>query len=493
MTDTVKETEQRLLPAPLRGIIVAVGLIAIAIALLAIAHFTGWPVAGHKPASAAGPHKAAAAGTLTPMVLMARLLFAVAVIGGFATLCGALLRRIGQPPVVGEILAGLVLGPSVVGWLAPGVFHTIFLPQVLPYLNLLAQLGLAIFMFTVGAEFRSGLLARQRNAVGAASLALMVVPFALGVVVAIPLYATFAGSASGVLTFVAFVGTAMSVTAFPVLARIVRDSGLRDTRIGALALLLAAITDVLAWCALAVVLALAHAQGVGGAVRALTLAVVLAVVLLLGVRPLVRTLTTRYADSELPKSLRLLMVFGLIVGLAALTEYIGVHAIFGGFLAGLVLPKGTPLLGKVAEQLGTVNRALLVPVFFASIGLQTNLALAIGHPAVLLGGAVLLVVAIAGKLLSGIPVGIAGGLPVPQAVTLGVLVNARGITEIVVLTAGLGIGVINESAFTVMVMMALLTTMMVAPALRIVRWRWPTSAGALLSEPDPDRVLAGEA
>jgi Kef-type K+ transport system membrane component KefB len=170
-----------------------------------------------------------------------------------------------------------------------------------------------------------------------------------------------------------------------------------------------------------------------------------------------------------------------------------VHAIFGGFLAGLVLPKGTPLLGKVAEQLGTVNRALLVPVFFASIGLQTNLALAIGHPAVLLGGAVLLVVAIAGKLLSGIPVGIAGGLPVPQAVTLGVLVNARGITEIVVLTAGLGIGVINESAFTVMVMMALLTTMMVAPALRIVRWRWPAGAGALLSEPDPDRVLAGEA
>ena len=160
MTDTVKETEQRLLPAPLRGIIVAVGLIAVAVGLVAVAHFTGWPAAGPRPASVAGPPKAAAAGTLTPMVLMARLLFAVAVIGAFATLCGALLRRIGQPPVVGEILAGLILGPSVVGWLVPGVFHAIFLPQVLPYLNLLAQLGLAIFMFTVGAEFRSGLLAR---------------------------------------------------------------------------------------------------------------------------------------------------------------------------------------------------------------------------------------------------------------------------------------------------------------------------------------------
>jgi Kef-type K+ transport system membrane component KefB len=492
MTDTIKETEQRLLPAPLRGVIVAVALIAVAVGLLAVAHVTGWPAAGPRVASAGGPPKAAAAGTLTPMVLLARLLFAVAVIGAFATLCGALLRGIGQPPVVGEILAGLVLGPSVVGWLAPGVFHTIFLPQVLPYLNLLAQLGLTIFMYTVGSEFRSGLLARQRNAVGAASLALMVVPFALGVLVAIPLYSAFAGSAGGVLTFVAFVGTAMSVTAFPVLARIVRDSGLRDTRIGALALLLAAITDVLAWCALAVVLALAHAQGVGGAVRALVLAVVLAVVLLLGVRPLVRTLTTRYADAELPEPVRLLIVFGLIVGLAAATEFIGVHAIFGGFLAGLVLPKGTPLLGKVADQLGTVNRMLLVPVFFASIGLQTDLGLAVGHPAVLLGGVALLVVAIAGKLLSGIPVGLAGGLPVPQAMTLGVLVNARGITEIVVLTAGLGIGVINEAAFTVMVVMALLTTMMVAPALRIVRWRWPSGAGASLADRSPDHALAGE-
>jgi Kef-type K+ transport system membrane component KefB len=489
VTDTMDHTEQRLLPTPLRGSIVALTLIGVAVALLVVAFLTGWSVPGKPPTAPAAAKTAAVAATLTPMVLLARLLFAVAVIGALATAGGALLRRIGQPAVVGEILAGLVLGPSVVGTFAPGVFGTIFHPQVMPYLNVLAQLGLAIFMFTVGAEFQAGILARQRNAVGSAGISMMVVPFALGLVAAIPLYKTFAGTAGGKLAFVAFMGTAMSVTAFPVLARIVKDSGLRDTRIGSLALVCAAIADVLAWCALAVVLALAHSQGVGSAIRTLTLAVVIAIVLLLGVKPLVKQLCTRHENAKLSNPVRLLLVLGLIIGLAALTEFIGVHAIFGGFLAGLILPQGTPLVGKVAEQVGSVNRTLLVPVFFASIGLQANLGQAIDHPMVLAGGALLLVVAIVGKLVSAVPVGLAGGLPADQAVTLGVLVNARGITEIVVLSAGLGIGVINGAAFTVMVLMALLTTMMVTPALRAVRWRWPAATGPLGQPlPDPSAV-----
>jgi Kef-type K+ transport system membrane component KefB len=489
VTETVNRTEQRLLPTPLRGSIVALTLIGAAVALLVVAFLTGWSVPSTPPAAPPAATAAAAVTTLTPLVLLARLLFAIAVIGALATACGWLLRKIGQPAVVGEILAGLVLGPSVIGTVAPGVFRTIFHPQVLPYVNVLAQLGLAIFMFTVGAEFQAGVLARQRNAVGSAGISMMAVPFALGLVAAIPLYKTFAGTAGGKLAFVAFMGTAMSVTAFPVLARIVQDSGLRNTRIGALALVCAAIADVLAWCALAVVLALAHAQGVGGAIKTLTLAVVIAIVLLLGVKPLVKHLCTRHENAKLSNPIRLLLVLGLIIGLAALTEFIGVHAIFGGFLAGLILPQGTPLLGKVAEQIGNVNRTLLVPVFFASIGLQANLGLAIGHPAVLAGGALLLVVAIAGKLISAVPVGLAGGLPADQAVTLGVLVNARGITEIVVLSAGLSIGVINDAAFTVMVLMALLTTMMVTPALRAVRWRWPAATESIDRPlPDPSAV-----
>jgi Kef-type K+ transport system membrane component KefB len=169
-----------------------------------------------------------------------------------------------------------------------------------------------------------------------------------------------------------------------------------------------------------------------------------------------------------PTPILVLLVLALILGLAAATDWIGVHAIFGGFLAGLVLPKDSPPVAQVAEQLGSLNRALLVPVFFASIGLQTDITAAVSQPQVLAAGALLLVVAIAGKVGGAVPVARGGGLPVRAAVGLGVLMNARGITEIVVLSAGLGVGIINHSAFTVMVVMALVTTMMAAPLLRLL-------------------------
>jgi Kef-type K+ transport system membrane component KefB len=265
-----------------------------------------------------------------------------------------------------------------------------------------------------------------------------------------------------------FIGTALSVTAFPVLARIVQDSGLRGTRLGALAMLCAAVVDVLAWSALAVVLAMVRAEGSGTALRALALTVALSAVCLLGVRPMLRAVATRWAGASVPGSVRLLLVLALIIGLAAATDRIGVHAIFGGFLAGMTLRRGNPLLGKVAEQVGTANRAVLVPVFFASIGMQINVQLAIIHPVVLTGGAMLLLAAIVGKFGSAVPVGWAGDLPLRSALGLGVLMNARGITEIVVLSTGLAIGVINPGACAVLVVMALLTTVMVTPALRML-------------------------
>jgi Kef-type K+ transport system membrane component KefB len=460
----VEETEQRLMPAPTRGVIVGASLTAGAVVLLGAAYATGRLGTIH----AAAHHATDVAGTQSPVQLMWRLLVAVAVIGTLATTCGALAGRIGQPPVVGEIVAGLILGPSVVGSLTPGLFHAILPPQVLPNLNLLAQAGLAIFMFTVGADFDQGVLRRQRKIIAAASLSMMAVPFALGVLAAIPLYALFAGRSVGPVPFAVFVGTALSVTAFPVLARIVQDSGLRGTRLGSLAMVCAAVADVLAWCALAVVLAMIRAQGTAAVLRALALTVALCAVCLLLLRPLVRALATRYADAAVPDPTRVLMVLVLILGLAAATDRIGIHAIFGGFLAGLVLPTGTRLLSRVSGQIGALNRALLVPVFFASIGLQTDVRLAVTQPLVLAGGALLLLTAIAGKFCSAVPVAWAGGMPARQALGLGVLMNARGITEIVVLSTGLSAGVINRSAFTVLVVMALVTTVMAAPALRLL-------------------------
>ena len=300
----------------------------------------------------------------------------------------------------------------------------------------------------------------------------MAVPFALGVVVAVPLYATFAARTAGIVPFALFVGTALSVTAFPVLARIVQESGLTGTRLGSLALLCAAICDVLAWCALAVVLAMTKAQGPWAVLRTLGLTAALCVALVLA-KPLLAALVRRYADrGPLPGPVLPVLVIGLIFGLAAVTDKIGIHDIFGGFLAGLVLPRDIRPLRAVTERLGTFNRALLLPVFFVSIGLQVSLWHAVARPAVLIGGAVLLGVAIAGKFGGTAVVASASGLPSRSALGLGALMNARGVTDIVVIGTGLSAGVINGNGFTVLVMMALITTAMATPALRrLGLWR----------------------
>jgi Kef-type K+ transport system membrane component KefB len=473
-------THRSLLPTPGRGLAVAGVLVAGAVGLVALAIAAGWLDTGPDPSATPATHPA-----MSPAQLMWRLLIAVGVVCALATAFGRLARRVGQPPVVGEIIAGLVLGPSVVGTLAPGVFHAILPPAVLPNLTLLAQAGLAVFMFTVGAGFDHERLGRDRVGIAGTSLAVMAVPFALGVLAAIPLYPELAGASVHKLPFAIFMGTALSITAFPVLARIVEDSGLIGTRLGTLAMLCAAVADVLAWCALAVVLAMIRSEGPGSAFAALSLTVLVGVASLLLLRPLLRWLAARFA-ARLPVPILVLLVVGLILGLAAATDRIGVHAIFGGFLAGLVLPKDSIPVRQVAEQIGGLNRALLVPVFFASIGLLTNVSASVSQPVVLAGGALLLVAAVTGKFLGATPVARAGGLPIRSAIGLGALMNARGITEIVVLSAGLGAGIISSSAFTVMVLMALITTMMAAPLLRLL--------GPSLREPrrieEPDTIGA---
>ena len=456
-------TERSLLPTPGRSVMVAAGLVLGAVALLGLAYAAGWLT----PDAGATAGSAPPAGGPSAAQLMWRLLLAIAVVCALGTLCGRLARLIGQPPVVGEIVAGLVLGPSVIGSLAPWLFDAVLPAEVLPNLGLLAQAGLAVFMFTVGADFGHDRIGRDRGAIAAASLAIMAVPFALGVIAALPLYPALAGPSVDRLPFVIFIGTALSITAFPVLARIVQDCGLQGTRLGSLAMLCAAAADVLAWCALAIVMAMIRSAGPGEALLSLALTILVGGGCLLILKPLLRRLADRYAAS-LPTPILVLLVLGLILGLAAATDRIGVHAIFGGFLAGLVLPKVSVPVAQVAEHIGGLNRALLVPVFFASIGLQTDVVAAVSQPQVLAAGGLLLAAAIIGKFCAAVPVAKAGGLPARSAAGLGVLMNARGITEIVVLSAGLGVGIINRSAFTVMVVMALVTTMMAAPLLRLL-------------------------
>lgn len=468
--------ESSFLPRPNRALVVAGGLVAGAAALLGIAYAAGWLDPDRHPAAAAAAGPAAQ----SPAQQMWRLLIAVAVVCALATVFGRLARLIGQPPVVGEIIAGLILGPSVIGSLAPWLFDAIVPASVLPNLNLLAQAGLAVFMFTVGAEFGREKLGRDRVAIAGGSLAIMAVPFALGVVAALPLYSTLAGPAVGRLPFVIFIGIALSITAFPVLARIVQDFRLVGTRLGSLAMLCAAVADVLAWCALAIVLAMIKSADITTALVALVLTILVGAGSVLILKPVLRWLADRYA-AALPTPILVLLVLALILGLAAATDAIGVHAIFGGFLAGLVLPRDSLPVRQVSEQICGLNRALLVPVFFASIGLKTDVNAAVSHPQVLAAGGLLLVVAVVGKFLGAAPVARAGGLPARSAIGLGVLMNARGITEIVVLSAGLSAGLINQGAFTVLVMMALITTMMALPLLRLL--------GSSLREPSATEQL----
>jgi Kef-type K+ transport system membrane component KefB len=475
MYKATEESEQRLLPAPGRGIAVAAGLTAAAAALLAVAFGTGWLAPVHAAAHPA-VHAAATQSAPSPMQLLWRLFLAVAVIAVLARLCGVLALRIGQPAVLGEILAGLLLGPTVLSTLAPALTKALLPPAVLPDVSLLAQAGLVIFMFSVGLEVDRNMLRLHGKVIGVASQAMMVVPFALGVVVAVPLYATFAGRTAGAAPYAIFVGTALSVTAFPVLARIVRESGLADTRLGSMAMLCAAVCDVLAWCALAVVLAMTRAQGPWAVIRELGVTAALCAVLF-AAQPLLVALTDRYRDAEVPGSVRLVLVVGLIFGLAAITDKIGIHDIFGGFLAGLVLPRDTRLFRPVTMQLGTLNQALLLPVFFVSIGLQVNVWQAAARPEVLAGGVVLLLVAIGGKLGGTAVLASAGGMPLRSALGLAALMNTRGVTDIVVISAGLSAGVINGDAFTVLVLMALITTAMAEPALRwLGLWQQPMAA-----------------
>lgn len=456
----VEETENRIMPAPARGTATAAVLIAGSAIAIALAYAHGSFLLSHPGTAGAAPAAA------DPAQLLARIAVSIGVICGVATLTGQLFRRAGQPPVVGEIVGGLLLGPSALGLLAPGLPHALVAPQVMPYVSLAAQAGLAIFMYTVGAEFDTTLLRRQPGVIGAASLAMMALPFTLGALIAVPMASSFAGPSAAPATFALFIGAALSVTAFPVLGRIVQDTGLRGTRLGALAVLCAALADVLAWCMVAVVLAMTRSAGPAGALRSLGLTAALSVVCVAGLRPLARMLTARYAGAALPGPARLVTVIAVIIALSAATDRIGVHAIFGGFLAGLLLPGEDPLFGAAARQLGAMNRVVLVPVFFASVGMQADVRLVFSHPAVLAGGALLIVAAVAGKLGSAVPVGWAGGMPGRTALGLGVLMNTRGVTEIVVLSIGLSAGLINEAAFTVLVLMALLTTCVAVPALR---------------------------
>ncbi|GAA2200143.1 cation:proton antiporter [Streptomyces bangladeshensis] len=381
-----------------------------------------------------------------------------------AHLLGALARRFSQPAVIGEVLAGILLGPTLLGH---EVSDFLFPSDIRPMLTALADVGMAVFMFIVGLELDRKILRGTGRLAATVSVSSILLPFGLGALLALLLAEDHAPDHR--LGFVLFMGTAMSVTAFPVLARILTDREMQHTPVGGLALACAAIGDVLAWCMLAAVVALAGGGGAGP--WYLLLLVPYTGVMLWVVRPLLRRLLAAGAGTaRLSPAALTAVLAGLLVS-GAVTEKIGLHFIFGAFFFGVVMPKESTerLRADITDRIGEVSSHLLLPVFFISVGLKVDLS-DLGRSGWLDFGLVLLV-AVSGKFLGAFLSARAHGVTARQSAVLATLMNTRGLTELIILTAGLQLGVLDERLFSLMVAMAVVTTAMAGPLLSLFQPR----------------------
>ncbi len=398
-----------------------------------------------------------------------RLLVQVGVIVLASRLLGRVARRLGQPMVIAEITAGILLGPSLLGALAPQTYAAIFPAQSLSVLSLVSQLGLVLFMFLIGLEFDPKLLRGRAHSSIAISHSSIIVPFGMGALLAVSLRGDLAGPSATPLAFGLFMGAAMSITAFPVLARILSEQRLVQTRMGGLALTCAAVDDVTAWCLLAFVVAITRSHGLGSALgtTALTFVYIAAMVWL--VRPLLARLSARANRPEALSQNIVAAVILLLLLSSLITELIGIHALFGAFLFGVILPKGGSFGTMLASKLEGVVLIVLLPLFFAYSGVRTQLGLLDSASAWLTCGVIILV-ACSGKFGASTLAARLTGLPWRESTGLGVLMNTRGLMELIVLNIGLDLGVIGPKLFTMMVIMALFTTFMTTP---LLRWIYP--------------------
>jgi Kef-type K+ transport system membrane component KefB/nucleotide-binding universal stress UspA family protein len=403
------------------------------------------------------------------------LLVQLIVIIGLSRLIGRGARWLGQPLVIAEVVAGIVLGPSLLGWLAPGVMGTLFPASSMPVLTMLSQVGLVLFMFLIGLELDPKLLKGRGHASVAISHTSIIVPFALGAGAgALWLYKSLSDPSVPFSSFVLFMGVAMSITAFPVLARILTERGLLQSKVGTVAIACAAVDDVTAWCLLAFVVSIVRASDLAHAGLTTVFALLYIGFVLLVVKPFLARLGARVASRE---GLTQNVVAGTLVLLlvsAWVTELIGIHALFGAFLFGAVIPKEGGLAEALAEKLEDVAVVLLLPVFFAFSGLRTQIGLLDSAEAWVTCGVIILLACL-GKFGGSAVAARLTGMRWREAGAVGVLMNTRGLMELIVLNIGLDLGVISPQLFTMMVLMALVTTFMTTP---LLRWFYPAEEQA---------------
>jgi Kef-type K+ transport system membrane component KefB/nucleotide-binding universal stress UspA family protein len=397
-----------------------------------------------------------------------KLLLASVVIIAAARGVGYLFRKIGQPQVMGEIVAGILLGPSLLGVVWPSGQESLFSADVLPFIEVLAQLGLVFFMFLIGLELDVNLIRGRGQAAAAVSHASIVVPFVSGVGLAFAIFTTLGSEEGDFVPFALFLGASMSITAFPVLARILTERGLNKTRLGAVTITCAAIDDVTAWCLLAVVVAVAAASGLGGAFLTIGLAALFIVGMIVVVRPLVGRLAAYQEENGGLSATMLSIVFGGLLLSSLATDRIGIHAIFGAFLFGAIMPQSSDFIHELTVKLEDFAVIFLLPLFFAFSGLRTEIGQLGTDPQLWLYCAAIVGVAIIGKWGGSAVAARMVGLSWRESLGLGILMNCRGLTELVILNIGLDLGVIPPALFAMLVIMALVTTFMTTPILSAI-------------------------
>ena len=404
---------------------------------------------------------------------LSRLLIQLIVVVVTARAVGALFARIAQPAVVGEMVAGILLGPSLLGWLAPGVFDFIFPANTLGTLRMLSQIGVCLFLFVVGMELDAEHLRHRAQTAVVVSHVSILFPYSLGVALALLLFRDFAPPGTKFISFALFMGISMSITAFPVLARILEEKAISKTFLGVTAITCAAVDDVMAWIILAVVVAVVKAGSIAGTSMTLLLAILFVAFMLLIIRRALPMWIGRAGlhDSQMSKGLFAGVL--LLVFLSALTtEVIGIHALFGAFIAGVAMPRHGQFRDLVKVRLDNFSSTFLLPIFFAFTGLRTHVGLLNDTSTWLICGGIILVATI-GKLGGSMLAARCTGLGWNDAFSLGALMNTRGLVELIALNIGYDLGILSPRIFAMLVIMALVTTFLTGPLLSLA-WAWKT-------------------
>jgi Kef-type K+ transport system membrane component KefB len=395
----------------------------------------------------------------------------IGLILGLSRIMGFLFVRFRQPQVMGEMIAGIMLGPSLFGWLFPTAFRVVFPEHSIQYLNALSQVGVIFFLFLIGLELDPKLLRNRGHAAIVISNSSVIAPFLAGAVLALYLYPhLFSGLPAVRVTSVAlFMGTAMCVTAFPVLARILTERNLQKTQVGTIAITCAAVNDVIAWCLLAFVIAAVRATGLGPGLLTAAMALVYVLAMFFLVRPFLGRLELVFERRGGLSQNLLAVILILVLASSFVTQWIGIHALFGAFLMGTIMPKNTAFVQTLTEKLQDYTVVFLLPIFFAYIGLRTQIGL-LDRPSLWFYTSLIILAASSGSIGGSAIAARACGISWREASAIGILMNTRGLMELVILNIGRNLGVITDALFAMMVIMAIVTTALTTP---LLQWFYP--------------------